>query len=57
MSHSFGKIVTTSIAKQISTSIREAILQGRIGVDQRLPTESELATQFEVFAAYYQRGP
>ena len=48
MPHSFGKIVTTSIAKQISTSIREAILQGRIGVDQRLPTESELATQFEV---------
>jgi GntR family transcriptional repressor for pyruvate dehydrogenase complex len=48
MSNGFGKIVTTSIAKQIAVNIREAILQGRIGVDQRLPTESELAAQFEV---------
>jgi DNA-binding FadR family transcriptional regulator len=48
MSQNFGKIVTTSIAKQISANIREAILQGRIGVDQRLPTESDLAAQFQV---------
>jgi DNA-binding FadR family transcriptional regulator len=48
MSKSFGKVVTTSIAKQIAVNIREAILQGRVGVDQRLPTESELASQFGV---------
>ena len=37
------KIVTTSAAKQIAESLRVAILEGRIKVDTRLPTEDEVA--------------
>ena len=33
---------------QIATAIRDAIVAGELIVDQRLPSEAELADQFEV---------
>lgn len=44
----FPVIVTAGLAKQIAESLREHILSGRIKVDERLPTEEELARQFGV---------
>jgi len=41
-------LVTHGLAKQISEKIREAILEGRVRVDERLPTEEELAAKFNV---------
>jgi DNA-binding FadR family transcriptional regulator len=41
-------IVTGGMAKQIATNVREAIMAGRLKIDDRLPTEEELATQFGV---------
>lgn len=41
-------IVTASVAKQIAETIRAAILEGRIKVDERLPTEEELAQRYGV---------
>lgn len=45
---SFDGVVTESLAKQIAEQIREAIVDGRLKVDERLPTEPELAERFEV---------
>ena len=36
------------MARQIAKSIRDAILEGRLKVDERLPTEEELAQKFGV---------
>jgi GntR family transcriptional repressor for pyruvate dehydrogenase complex len=44
----YESIVTDSIATQIAEKIRQSILDGRLKVDDRLPTEEELARQFEV---------
>jgi len=44
----YQNIVTTSIAKQIAETIREAILSGHLKVDERLPTEDELAKRYGV---------
>lgn len=41
-------IVTTSVARQIAEALRTAILAGQLAVDERLPTEEELAQQFGV---------
>jgi DNA-binding FadR family transcriptional regulator len=41
-------LVTQGLAIQIATKIREAILDGRLKVDERLPTEEELASRFSV---------
>ncbi|RTL52590.1 MAG: FadR family transcriptional regulator [Bradyrhizobiaceae bacterium] len=43
-----GSVVTTSAAKQIAENIRAAILEGKLKVDVRLPSEEELAAQFNV---------
>ena len=48
MSITYEPIVTASIAKQIAEQIRESIMDGRLKADDRLPTEHELAKQFEV---------
>jgi DNA-binding FadR family transcriptional regulator len=48
MAVSLKPIVTGGVAKQIATNIREAIMDGRLKVDERLPTEEELASQFGV---------
>jgi DNA-binding FadR family transcriptional regulator len=44
----FGDVVTTSAAKQIAESVRAAILEGRLKIDERLPSEDELALRFKV---------
>lgn len=44
----FESIVTVSAAKQIADSLRAAIMDGRLKVDERLPTEEELAQRFKV---------
>ncbi|WP_245328989.1 FadR/GntR family transcriptional regulator [Bradyrhizobium centrolobii] len=44
----FDDVVTTSAAKQIAESVRGAILEGRLKVDERLPSEDELAVRFKV---------
>lgn len=48
MSITYEPIVTASIAKQIAEQIRESIMDGRLKADDRLPTEHELAKQFDV---------
>jgi len=48
MASEFKPVVTGGLAKQIAVSIGEAILQGRLKVNERLPTEHELAAQFGV---------
>ncbi len=48
MAIKFEPLVTESLAKQIAENIREAIIKGSLKVDERLPTEEELAARFEV---------
>lgn len=44
----YQPLITDSLAKQISESIREAIMEGALKVDERLPNEQELAARFGV---------
>lgn len=44
----YEPLVTESLAKQISETIRQAIVEGDLKVDERLPTEPELAQRFGV---------
>jgi GntR family transcriptional regulator, transcriptional repressor for pyruvate dehydrogenase complex len=48
MTIKYQPVVTDSIAKQIAEQLREAIVAGRLKVNDRLPTEEELAAQFGV---------
>jgi GntR family transcriptional repressor for pyruvate dehydrogenase complex len=48
MSIDYQGLVTQGLAIQIAAKIREAILEGRLEVDERLPTEEALATRFNV---------
>lgn len=48
MAIKFEPLVTESLAKQIAENIREAIINGSLKVDERLPTEEELAARFKV---------
>src|SRR5215471_3927068 len=48
MTIDYKGIVAHGLAVQIASKIREAILEGRFKVDERLPTEEELATRFGV---------
>ncbi|MEH6470393.1 MAG: FCD domain-containing protein [Halopseudomonas sp.] len=48
MAIKYESLVTQSLAKQIAENLRAAILDGRLKVDERLPTEAELATRFSV---------
>lgn len=48
MALEFDGLVTESLAKQIAQQLRQAILEGRLKADQRLPTEDELAARFSV---------
>lgn len=48
MAIEYDGLVTEGLAKQISEKIRAAILDGRLAVDARLPTEEELAARFSV---------
>jgi GntR family transcriptional repressor for pyruvate dehydrogenase complex len=44
----YGTIVRTSVAKQIADGIRKAIVEGGLKIDERLPTEEELARRYGV---------
>jgi DNA-binding FadR family transcriptional regulator len=44
----YSGLVTDGLAKQIAEKIRTAIIDGRLKVDERLPTEAELAVRFSV---------
>ena len=44
----YESVITEGAARQIAENIREAIMSGRLKVDERLPTEEELATRFKV---------
>ncbi|WP_322994170.1 FadR/GntR family transcriptional regulator [Castellaniella sp.] len=44
----YGQINTRSAASQIADQLQQAIIDGRLKVDERLPTEEELAAQFGV---------
>ena len=48
MAIDYQGLVTQGLARQISEKIRDAILEGRIQVHERLPTEEELAAKFNV---------
>ncbi|MEH6648819.1 MAG: FadR/GntR family transcriptional regulator [Motiliproteus sp.] len=48
MAIQYQTLVTQSLAKQIAENIRASILDGRLKVDERLPTEEELAAKFSV---------
>lgn len=48
MTIKYEPVVTTSITKQIAEQIRQSIIDGRLKADDRLPTEHELADQFNV---------
>lgn len=51
MSIDYSSIVAEGLAKQIATSIRQSIMSGALQVDDRLPTEEELAERFGVSRA------
>jgi GntR family transcriptional regulator, transcriptional repressor for pyruvate dehydrogenase complex len=44
----YDEIVRTGLSRQVAESIRAAILEGRLQVDDRLPSEDELARRFGV---------
>jgi len=48
MAIDYQGLITQGLAIQIADKIREAILDGRLTVDERLPTEEELAARFSV---------
>ncbi len=48
MKPTYGQIVTTSVASQIADQLQQAIVDGRLKVNERLPTEEGLAAQFGV---------
>ena len=45
---SYAPLMTASLAKQIAEQIRESITDGTLKADDQLPTEEELARQFQV---------
>lgn len=44
----YDEVVRTGIAKQVSDNIRSAIMDGRLKIDERLPSEEELARSFGI---------
>ncbi|MFT6915279.1 MAG: GntR family transcriptional repressor for pyruvate dehydrogenase complex [Motiliproteus sp.] len=48
MAIKYESLVTQSLAKQIAENLRASILDGRLRIDERLPTEEELAARFSV---------
>lgn len=44
----YQDVVRTGIARQVADKIRAAILDGRLQIDERLPTEEELARSFGI---------
>jgi DNA-binding FadR family transcriptional regulator len=48
MAIDYQGLVTQGLARQIAEKLRDAILEGRLHVHERLPTEEELAARFNV---------
>ena len=48
MAIDYQGLVTQGLARQIAEKLRDAILEGRLQVNERLPTEDELAARFNV---------
>ena len=48
MAIDFKPLQTKSLASQIADRIRQSIVEGRLGADDRLPGEEQLAKQFGV---------
>jgi DNA-binding FadR family transcriptional regulator len=44
----YDEVVRTGIAKQVAENIRSAIMDGRLKIDERLPTEEDLAKSFGI---------
>lgn len=44
----YQDVVRTGVARQVADKIRAAILDGRLKIDERLPTEEELARSFGI---------
>ena len=44
----YDEVVRTGIARQVAENIRSAIMDGRLQVDERLPTEEDLARSFGI---------
>jgi DNA-binding FadR family transcriptional regulator len=51
MAIDYEGLETQGLARQIADKIRSAILEGRLKVDERLPTEEDLAARFKVSRA------
>jgi len=48
MSLNYDDVVRTSLTRQVADEIRNAILDGRLQIDERLPNEEELAKRFGI---------
>ncbi len=48
MALNYDTVVRSGLAKQVADNIRVAILDGTLQVDERLPTEEELARRFRI---------
>ncbi|RGP37949.1 FadR/GntR family transcriptional regulator [Pseudotabrizicola alkalilacus] len=48
MALQYDEIVRTGLARQVADLIRTAILEGKLQVDERLPSEDELAKRFGI---------
>jgi len=48
MTLKFDEVVRTGIAKQVAENIKSAIMDGRLKIDERLPTEEDLAKNFGI---------
>ncbi|MEQ1951385.1 FadR/GntR family transcriptional regulator [Mesorhizobium sp. CN2-181] len=48
MSLNYDDVVRTGLAKQVADEIRAAILDGRLKIEERLPSEDELAKRFGI---------
>lgn len=48
MTLNYDDVVRGGVARQVADSIRAAILDGRVQIDERLPTEEDLAKRFGV---------
>ncbi len=48
MTLKFDEVVRAGIAKQVAENIKSAIMDGRLKIDERLPTEEDLARSFGI---------
>ena len=56
MAIEYSAINKEGMSKQIADAIRAAIMEGRLVVDERLPSEMEIGPTFRRIATHGQRG-